>query len=95
MAHNIKDRSIDMSTPILELNGTHVGHNITIDDTQGSGVTASGILFDVQHVADKVSNRRFGGYPDELCVGRRACRINLGGNSDMNISEWATFTVDA
>jgi len=83
-----------MSKSVLELNGTHIGQSISIDDTKGSGITATGILFEVLHTADKVNSRRFGQL-DELYVGRRSCRVNLGGTSDLNISEWATFTVDA
>jgi hypothetical protein len=79
---------------ILELNGTHLGKKVTITDTKGTGVTVSGTLYDVSHEADKISNRGLG-YPDgELVVGRITTHLNIGGRSNLTVSQWATFTVE-
>jgi hypothetical protein len=82
-----------MSTSILELNGTHLGKRVTIVDDKGTNTTVIGTLFEVRHEADKISNHSFG-VALEPSVGRRTCRVNIGGRSELALSEWATFTVD-
>jgi hypothetical protein len=79
----------DMSAPILELNANHIGTRVTVVD-KGS-IEVTGILFSVRHEADKISNVGIGPQ-DEMFVGRRWCRINIGGRADIELSEFATFT---
>jgi hypothetical protein len=79
---------------ILELNGTHLGKKVTITDAKGTGVTVSGDLYDVRHEADKISDVRVGALNDEILIGRIRTHVNIGGRSNLTVSQWATFTIE-
>jgi hypothetical protein len=80
---------------ILELNGTHLGKTVTIEDAKGTGVTVSGTLHEVRHEADQISNPRYFGFlGEEVVPGRITTHVNIGGRSNLTVSQWATFTVE-
>ncbi|UVK58465.1 hypothetical protein SEA_GLOBIWARMING_73 [Arthrobacter phage GlobiWarming] len=79
-----------MSASIIELSGQHIGTLVTVVDS-ASGVTASGVLFSVQHEAELVSSPRFAAQAPVYSVGRRATHVDLGGVGTLTLSARATF----